>query len=45
MGFELNAFARKAANGVRLREVERKVLHTFAREPISRCGWAPSSHE
>ena len=33
MGFESRAFARVATNGVRLRGVERKVLHTFALEP------------
>jgi hypothetical protein len=30
MGFESTAFARKAGNGVKLREVERKEMHTSA---------------
>jgi hypothetical protein len=44
MGFELSAFARKAANGVRLRKVERKVLQTFAPEATESM-WLAAARE
>ena len=45
MGFESSAFARKVANGVRLRKAERKVLHTLALVTTEPMWWSQRSQE